>query len=244
MLDRVLDILCEIRYLEVVGEFELVPDLEVPPPQHRRVYRQQHGFVASLLGALDQLAAVLLLLEQVQLQDVGDVAARGTHVLERARREAAQAHHDALGRARPRRRELAVRVCEPLHRRRRHPQRYGVAVPKHRHARVDLRDVPQHPRPDPVPPVCGFILCQRAAAVCPFVVVVPCLLVHALVRQRCEFADREAVEVVLFLLCLFGRHGWCGSLWYCLSLELICPKVGFSRSSSKDIVLDALMKYL
>lgn len=167
----------------MTGQLELVSDLEVPATQHGGIDSQQHGLVAGFFRALDQALAMLLLLKEIQLQDVWVLAARLAHGLERAGGEAAQAHGDALGPARPGGRDLAVAVRQPLHRRRRHAQWQRVAVSEHPHARVDLRDVPQHPWPDPVPRVRRLVLLQRAAAVRPFVVVVACLLVHPLVRQ-------------------------------------------------------------
>lgn len=169
---------------------ELVPDLEVPPAQHRRINRQHDSLVPGLLRTLNQTATLLLVLEQVQLKHIRDLAAGLAHVFKRARRETAQPHRYPFRPARPCRCYLAVAVREALHCCRRDAQRDRVAVAEDGHARVDLRDVAQYARPDAVAAVRGLVFCEGAPGVRPFVVVVPCLLVHAVPREALEFADR------------------------------------------------------
>lgn len=92
-------LLSEIRNLKVSGKLELVPDLEVAAAEHGRVDGQEDGFEAGLLGALDQLGAVVAVFEEVQLQHAGVVARCRGDFFERLGRERREAHDDALVRA-------------------------------------------------------------------------------------------------------------------------------------------------
>lgn len=87
----------EVRNAERAGQLELVPDLEVAPPEHGRVDGEEDGLVACFLGARDQLLRVRALFEEVELQHVGDRAAFVRHVFERLRGEGGEAHEDVRG---------------------------------------------------------------------------------------------------------------------------------------------------
>jgi len=127
----------EIRDLQMAWQSKLVPDLEIPAAQHRCIDREHDSLIASFLRALDQAEALRLVLKQIQLQDIRDLAARLAHILQRARREAAQAHRDTLRAARSCRRDLAVRVCQALHCGWRHAQRDHAAMAEDGDAAVD-----------------------------------------------------------------------------------------------------------
>lgn len=169
----------EIRNLKVRRQLELVPDLQIPTAEKRRIDRKKHGFEPGLLGPRDQFAAVLALLEEVQLQHVGDQAlGLFGHFLQTLGRETAQAHRYAGFLARARRAQLAIRVREALHSRRRHAQGDTVRMAEESDRGVDAGDVAQDARADAVFGVGVEVLAQRGAAVGALVVVVAGLLVH------------------------------------------------------------------
>jgi len=178
------------------GQFELVAYLEVAPAEHGRVHGQQNGLVAGLFGAVDQFEAVCALLEEVELQHIGVVAAGLGDVFERAGAEGGQAHDYALGSAGASGCNFTVRVRKALHGSWGDAEGGAVRVAEDTDRGVDLGYVAQHAGTDAVFRIGGHVLGEGCAGVSSLVVIVACLFVHAFVGEALEFGDCEAVEVV------------------------------------------------
>ena len=96
-------------------QLELIPQLEIPPAQKRRINRQKHSLEPRFLRPLYQLDTMLPTLKQIQLQHIRIRPTDLRHLLQRLGRKRTQPHRNAHIPARVRGADLAVRVREALH---------------------------------------------------------------------------------------------------------------------------------
>ena len=188
---------------EVLGEGELVSDLHVSAAQNGRVNGQQDSLVSFRFRPLDQLDAVVPLFEQVELQRHRRRTNRILDIFQRLRREAAQSHDNVLFLACARCRDLAIGVREAVHCGTRGADGHAGFLAEDIDGGVDDGDVAEDAWADAVFLVRGDVFGERSAGVCAFVVVVACLLVHALCCEDAELFDGETVQVSSIVV----RHG-------------------------------------
>lgn len=196
------------------GQFELVADFHVAPPQHGRVDGQEDGLVAGFLGAPDQFLRVVALFEEVELEDSRVVAHRRGDVFEGRCREGGEAHGYVCFFTRFCRGDFAVWVGEALHGGWGYANGYGVAGAPYGDGGVNERYVPQDSGPYAVLAVGGAVFEEGGSRVGAFIVIVAGLLVHAECGVLFQLGDGEAIEVMWLVDFLFGGHcgcfvGWC-----------------------------------
>lgn len=150
----------KILYPKMRRQLELVSNLSIATAEKWSVNGQEHSFIPSFLRTLEQSYALVPILKEIQLQHIGNLLARGSHVLERCGREARQAHSDFSFLTRAGGPQLAIGVCHALHGGWCHAEGNAVLVSEDFDARVHGGDISEHARTDAVLVVCFLIFSQ------------------------------------------------------------------------------------
>jgi hypothetical protein len=140
----------KIRNLKVRRQLELIPNLQVPTPQNRRINRQKHSLVSRLFGPLEQFNTVLSFLKQIQLQHVRIIPVGFRHFFQSGGCKGRQAHCNTHFLAGAGGTYFAVRVRKPLHCCWRYAQGDTIAVAKEFYRRVDFGHVAEDSGSDAV----------------------------------------------------------------------------------------------